>query len=62
MKKIVFLISFILGVTFFQGCVTTESKEDYVVTTNMTMKVNFNQEDYVWEQLYFPTNRVMDRK
>jgi hypothetical protein len=62
MKKISFLILFILGMTFFQGCITKESNKNYVVSTNTTMKSSFNQEEYVWEQLYFPTNRVMDRK
>ena len=62
MKKLSVMFLFLLGMTFFHGCVTSEKKENYIVSTNATMGVNFNQEEYVWEQLYFPTNRVMDRK
>lgn len=62
MKKLSVIILFLLGMTLFQGCVTTENNKNPVVLTNTTMKAGFNQENYVWEQLYFPTNRVMDRK
>jgi hypothetical protein len=62
MKKISIMILFLLGISMFHGCTTSESRKNYAVSTNTTMKVNFNQEEYVWEQLYFPTNRVMDKR
>ena len=60
MKKLSVMILFLLGMTFFQGCVTSEKRENYVVSTNTTMRVNFNQEEYVWENFVITTNRVED--
>ena len=40
------------------GCQTDKSNYQTVDGTNQVMKVEFNQEQYIWQGFLFPTNRT----
>lgn len=39
----------------FSGCSSTNENK-------VPFGSSFNEETYIWESFYFPTNRVMDKK
>lgn len=57
MKKLILLAI----IATFVGCTTSDcctGDSYYDPNTNSTLKVEFNQETYVWETLNFSTNRA----
>ena len=70
MKKILLIVSFVT-LSLFIGCKGLADKDDYVDTKkqetyevqsgDLIYKSGFNQENYVWENWQFSTNRV-DKK
>ena len=54
MKRI--FIALFLSMLLFGGCQTKqpEKNDEYTIITNSS----FNQEQYIWEDFHFTTNRV----
>ena len=63
MKNSVKTLGFIISISFLLiGCSikSKNTNEEYYPTpTNQVMKVDFNEEVYVWENFVFSTNRVL---
>ena len=66
MKNIIKTIGFIISISFLLiGCSIkskNNNKEYYPAPTNQLMKVDFNEEVYVWENFIFSTNKVLKTK
>ena len=61
MKKMLKYVAFVsLLVLLAGGCVYGKkaSGRYYVPETSVQPTTGFNQEDYIWEWLYFSTNRI----
>ena len=43
---------------YVAGCQSDKSNYQTVDGTNQVMKVEFNQEQYIWQGFLFPTNRT----
>ena len=41
-----------------EGCQSDKSNYQTIDGTNQVMKVEFNQEQYIWQGFLFPTNRT----
>lgn len=56
MKRI--FIALFLSMLIFSGCQTKQPEKnyEYTIITNST----FNQEQYIWEDFHFTTNRVQN--
>lgn len=66
MKNIIKTIGFIISISFLLiGCSIKNkniNEEYYQSQTNQVMKVDFNEEVYVWENFVFSTNKVSKTK
>lgn len=57
MKKIVLLA--LISIATFSGCKTTRNYEQIPVDENQTQfSTGFNEESYIWENLFFPKNKA----
>lgn len=57
MKKIIFVALFIITSTFI-GCKTSDSYCQIDPKPETTYSQRFDNTSYVWESLYFPTNKT----
>lgn len=59
-------IGFIISISFLlMGCsirIKNTNEECYPTPANQVMKVDFNEEVYVWENFVFSTNKVLKIK
>lgn len=66
MKNNIKTIGFIISLSFLLiGCYIKSkntNEEYYLSPTNQVMKVDFNEEVYVWENFVFSTNKVLKTK
>lgn len=60
MKKIIIGMLIVLSAAIY-GCKTEDSYQK-PCTTNSCMQSSFNQETYIWENIFFPTNRTTGKQ